>query len=154
MSRVEIGQPYVFHYPENGDLPGYPERRGSIVTPLEATEHDDTQVLYAVEAGDGWRGHAYARELEPVDPATLNLIRALWRLHGAATWICDSSEAAGEAHNVHEDEFEEFTYLRNANAHAAEVLEAVIGWQPGRSPPEWARSTALATATRDLQCQT
>lgn len=75
----EVGRRYRFNYPpEFTTLPDYTAHAGAVVTVLrEDTESDvlwddlgqGEQIvdrMYVVQAEDGWVGHAWHSELEPV----------------------------------------------------------------------------------------
>ena len=63
----------VFHYPvEFTSLPEYSQHRGMTVRvdrELTADEYDNEgECMYQVTADDGWIGHAWESELQPIDP--------------------------------------------------------------------------------------
>lgn len=76
-AKVRVGDRVTFHYPNFGQLDGYPDYRahsGQVVT-VESNEGktDEGERGYYVVADDGWRGWAWESELgeasfKPHDP--------------------------------------------------------------------------------------
>jgi hypothetical protein len=65
------GSKHLFNYPEAfTTLPEYSAHRGQVVEvvrPLTAAEYDNEgDAMYLVRAADGWEGHAFDSELQPV----------------------------------------------------------------------------------------
>lgn len=67
--EIEIGQSYLFVYPNFGTPNGFPEyseHSGQIVTVIEQEETESGPLL-TVRANDGWIGEVWQEELEPSD---------------------------------------------------------------------------------------
>lgn len=74
-STIQTGRQYRFAYPIYfKTLPDYSEHRGHIVTVLrelgpEESDHHvvpELEILWKVQAADGWIGNAFDSELEPI----------------------------------------------------------------------------------------
>jgi hypothetical protein len=70
---IEIGQAYIFNYPELPSLmcPEYLAHRGQLVTVIRELVDDkvypSNTFMYEVEALDGWRGNVWPIQLIPVE---------------------------------------------------------------------------------------
>lgn len=77
---IEVGQVYVFAYPDFGEPVAYPEylaHRYYFVTVLQqiqaAAVDGEQEASYKVRADDGWEGEAFDSELFPMDLAAYSV---------------------------------------------------------------------------------
>ena len=72
---IDIGQMYLFTYPNFGKPDGFPEytaHSGEVVTVLRQLGADECDYeagsMFEVAASDGWKGHAHSDELSAPGP--------------------------------------------------------------------------------------
>lgn len=67
MRTKEIGGKYRFTYPNYGTPDSYPEytaHSGQVVTVIrKLTPKESDNIMYEVQAEDGWKGHIFSDEL-------------------------------------------------------------------------------------------
>lgn len=96
MRTKTINGKYRFTYPNYGTPDGYPDytaHSGQVVTIIrKLTPEESDNVMYEIEAEDGWRGHADAYELRSVKTQVRKLkqgdqvVIRLWTKTQAAEW--------------------------------------------------------------------